>query len=590
MLARINNLIIDLKHRFMPKHFEFYVVGLMSLLLTSPFAFRDPEPHHDGIQYGAAVGVAEGLEIQLEIFSQYGPVTAWLQGFTLWLLGPELIWIRLLNALLIAATAMFTYLIIESLVKNRIISTILPIAWVASSPDWSLAPGIFQFWPWPSTLFGCLAVVSLYFWIRSRDFKDGHSYRLLFLAGLLVGISGFTRSQNGLLLYLALAFSIAVIDRRDADNVKKFVRFSLGVFTSGGSIVLYFLVKGSLDDFINQAIIGSADRYTGKLYNLETLVQTYLIPAIFYALICTLVYFSTISVKKWHKFTFAIWAGILLFILVVLYVFSEITWVNQYLIQYDLISGLSVTPMLLSTMCAVGVVVTPAMLSMHNILIKRRRVNTSQYRISVESDDVVRVALGISATGLASISQIFPMHDPYHLWWAAPTPIVSVIACSNALGLNKIALLRSFNAMALVSLMIGLVLWNSELSEPRVKLSNGSLKHMYVVGEREPENKKIVELLSSVDTGSATFYCRDGLVSAWTGRYMSSSPRFVDWAWGTLEVKPKPDERVFLCVYDSMESGLSWADQNGYVFGKGVQTNFSYFSSFYFVELIKKSG
>jgi hypothetical protein len=566
-----------------------YLVGLISLLLTSPFALRDPEPHHDGIQYGAAIGVSEGLQIQSEIFSQYGPVTAWLQGFTLWLLGPEMIWIRLFNALLIAATAMFMYLIIEILVKNKIVSTIFPIAWVASSPDWSLAPGIFQFWPWPSTLFGFLAIVSLYFWIRSRDLKDRQSYRLLFLVGLLVGISGFTRSQNGLLLYLSLAFSIVVIDRRDADKVKKFVRFSLGTFTSGGAILLYFLVTGSLDDFINQAIIGSADRYAGKLYDLETLVQTYLIPAIFYALICTLVYYSASSIKKSYKFTFATSAGILLFVLLALYAFGEKTFLNEYLIQYDLISGLSVTPMLLSTMCAVGVVVTPAVLYVHNALIKRRRVDTGQNKILVGSNDVVRVALGISAVGLASISQIFPVHDPYHLWWAAPTPILSVVACSFALGLNKSALLRSFNALALVSSLIGLVLWNSELSEPRVKLTDGSLKYMYVVGEREPENKKMIELLSSVDTSSATFYCRDGLVSAWTGRYMSSSPRFVDWAWGTPEVKPKPDERVFLCVYDSMESGMSWADQNGYVFGTGVQTNFSYFSSFYFVELISKS-
>jgi 4-amino-4-deoxy-L-arabinose transferase-like glycosyltransferase len=229
------------------------VVGLASLSLTIPYAFRDPEPHHDGVQYAAALGVSQGLEIQSEIFSQYGPVTAWLQGFTLWLFGPELIWIRLLNAILIVCIALFMQAILRRTIHNFVVPFLIPLAWVASNPDWSVADGVFQFWPWPSVLFEFFAIAALFLWIKSTECSLERSYLYLFAAGLVIGVSGFTRSQNGLLLYLALASAMTAISYKLPTWKKQVLFLSAGTFVSSITIILYFVLKGSLDDFINQA-------------------------------------------------------------------------------------------------------------------------------------------------------------------------------------------------------------------------------------------------------------------------------------------------------------------------------------------------
>jgi hypothetical protein len=139
----------------------------------------------------------------------------------------------------------------------------------------------------------------------------------------------------------------------------------------------------------------------------------------------------------------------------------------------------------------------------------------------------------------------------------------------------------------MLSIVSGLFHWRHELAEPKERIDAGSLRHMYVSVGLKNSNDETLKLLDSVKNQSATFYCRDGLVATWTSRFMSSGPDFVDWAWGTKD-SGEDSERFFLCIYQSMESGQIWADENGFEFRNGVQLDFSYFSSFYLVEVVKK--
>jgi hypothetical protein len=651
MMARIRNLRLKLVFWQMPDRVALYMVGLISFLLTSPFAFRDPDPHHDGIQYGAALGVSQGLQIQSEVFGQYGPITPWLQGFTLWLLGPELIWIRLLNTVLITATAVFMYLILVRAISSKRISLIVPLAWVASSPDWSIAPGIFQFWPWPSTIFGFFVAASLYLWIRSRDAQLRFNKFLLFSSGLLVGLSGFTRSQNALLLYCAISLVLLVIDRRNRKSVRNFFYFSLGTLASGGTVIVYLLINGSLDDFINQAIIGAANNYAGTLFNATYLWDHYYVPAILYVTLGFLAYRTIRAPSRNSKMCYFVVSAMYLMLLLGFYFKTDSPQVDKFLLISYLKEIMWVSPMLLSILAAVATCVIPFILIIKaingnpiaefsfesspkkkyfaisvSLLISSLLVvfasnilgvlepsrlgafatlvipltilifhlwkdvfgNSRPKKALAKIPEELVIPLATALVSVACITQIFPVHDQYHLWWASPIPIVSVLMCGLIMFSNRKAFFGAVVLISIISFVLGLIPWKTELEEPRVKLSNGSLNHMYVTSEREIENGELMELLGSVESNSATFYCRDGLVATWTGRYMASGPRFVDWAWGMPISEPKPDERIFLCVYDSMDSAIDWADQNGYKFGNGVQTNFSYFSGFYLVELIRK--
>jgi cation transport ATPase len=63
----------------------------------------------------------------------------------------------------------------------------------------------------------------------------------------------------------------------------------------------------------------------------------------------------------------------------------------------------------------------------------RDELGTNGFPTSTDSKVDMALPVVASFVALASISQIFPVHDPYHLWWAAPIPIVSAILCGQFL-------------------------------------------------------------------------------------------------------------------------------------------------------------
>lgn len=246
-------------------------------------------------------------------------------------------------------------------------------------------------------------------------------------------------------------------------------------------------------------------------------------------------------------------------------------------------AALADSPMLVSILAAVATIFVPLLLLFSH---HTKKLNKSQTRIwlpgKTHEDFVVPIAF--AAVALSSISQIFPVHDMYHLWWGSPVAILSVLVSFMHLVKNKKALVGTVGVLTSISIVLGLAPWRAELSEPRVQIRDGSLKYMYVTDKRYRENSGVLDMLNSVESNSATFYCRDGLVATWTGRYMASSPRYVDWAWGT-DGHPRADsERVFLCSGDAQ----MWADQAGYRLSVGAQAHFSIFSGFVLVEAVKK--
>ena len=279
-----------IKRLFDSKHMALTGIALFTVAITAPFAIRDPDPHHDGIQYGAALGVSEGLNIQSEVFSQYGPVTAWIHGMTLWLVGPELIWIRLLHVFLVMGIAFAMYLILYRTLRLNSLAALAPIAWVASCPDWTVEQPYLQFWPWPSVLFDFFAVTSLLLWLKSRDKESLKQFQTLYASGVLVGLSGFTRSQSGLFLFFAMATALVVVDRIKIGALQRFLIFSLGTLSAGGAILAYLAFTNSLDDFVAQAIHGPLYEYGGKLFDFVYLWDSYVMLAFLFSLLAFFMY------------------------------------------------------------------------------------------------------------------------------------------------------------------------------------------------------------------------------------------------------------------------------------------------------------
>ena len=632
------------------KHRVLTGVALFSVSATTPFAFRDPDPHHDGIQYGAALGVSEGLHIQSEVFSQYGPVTAWIQGVTLWLLGPELLWIRLLNVFLVVAVAIAMSLILTRTFGFGALAALAPIAWVAASPDWSVAQPFFQFWPWPSLLFEFFAVIALFIWLKSRDMDFIPQSRALYVSGALVGLSGFTRSQNALLLFLAMAIVLVVVDRIKIGGLQRFLIFCLGTLSAGGAILVYLAITRSLDDFVNQAIVGAANAYGGKLFDVIYLCDNYFVPAFLFLLLAFFVYKAfSVGQIRWMV-AYLLFAGGYLALILGAFTNLTSTQVNRIFSHTSYQGDFDLSPIFVLSLAAVATPFIPFMLLSHQIVLmdssnssfdiskqrrhyryfksvmisfvsillisqlvpvrdpyrlmafatltiplaifvhqvssKNNKKSKSLWRSFQVSPDLVE-PIAISLVAIASVSQLIPIHDPYHLWWASPIAITSILISSAVLVGNRMALLRTATLLASLAVLLSFYPWFREVSEPRVQVTSGSLKYMYVTEARYESNEGIIKILDTVESESASFMCRDGLVSTWTGRFMSSSPNFVDWAFGTSGGQSPPAERYFACFVNEQEA-KSWADSNGYRIQSGTQASFSAFSNFYLVEVFKE--
>ena len=134
------------------------LIFILDFFILGPQSILDPEPHHDGVMFAAAVAVSQGRIPNRDVFAQYGPLAPWLQGLYLHLFGNKLVNLRLMTVLLLSLTAVFMFVLIRKYLGSKI-SFVIQLAWIVSYPKLPLPPAL----PWSSvfsTLFLVLAIVA----------------------------------------------------------------------------------------------------------------------------------------------------------------------------------------------------------------------------------------------------------------------------------------------------------------------------------------------------------------------------------------------------------------------------------------------
>jgi len=342
-----------------------------------------------------------------------------------------------------------------------------------------------------------------------------------------------------------------------------------------------------MDYYLEQVVYGAAEKYGQTLVNWFYLFTYYLIPATLFGILGLFLLITLSSQRRAQQWCFGVLTLTYFMALVEVSLIKSRLSAN-FLMQHNVFrDSLMNTPMFISVLAAVVAFLIPIVLGLYLYAMKLDWSPKTDWLRSKTLDDIVEPIV-FSAFALVSISQIFPVHDMYHLWWASPMAILSFVIFCKYVFPNEKALLATVGTFVSMSLILGLVPWQRELAEPRVQILDGSLKYMYVTKQRWLQNSEVLEMLSSVEANSATFYCRDGLVSTWTAKYMSSSPRYVDWAYGTDAHIPDNSERVFICS-NNEENTRIWANSAGYrLTNDGVPVHFSYFSGFVLYEAVKK--
>jgi hypothetical protein len=586
---------------------SYFIVGTLSSLYFLGLARLNPDPHHDGVQFAAATGVAHGLKIHSEVYEQYGPLTAWVQGATLKIFGATLLNLRLENVVLLTIAALLLLRILFILGVPNYAAMLVSLVWAVSCPASSIYPGVFGFWPWSSVYSLVLLLANAAVLLNSRIVRKSLSAREIYFLGATCAAILFIRFQVGIVVSIVNLVLILLSDigrpiHQRTQRVRKFIYTFL---VSISYFVAFLYYQGSLSSFVDQIIVGPLHQYLYP-YNWPFFRIYYIwagLPTI------ALLFIATIGWRKFgasHKYF--IIAFVALFMSGLVYYGNwhngaqlNRTNTSRALLDVQGISFLftSVLISLILGFFAVAFLFTTDFL--HPLLAhpssfgKLARTIYKSFNKGLPGLSSMltpahkerRNRLAILGTLLLLLLpfliQLYPLADVYHLWWAAPLFMVlipySLMNFVSREGVN--AIIASIVVPALVA---SSVMYLNLIRVPRTEITQGAMKGMEVEAQYIPSYTNIAGILQSVQPNSARFYCADGLLSTWNGTYLSIDAAYVSWAW---VAKNPPTvtvpSRIFLCTTQAVADNFAKAN-NGHLVGPGVPYYLSYWSGGIFFE------
>lgn len=194
-----------------------------------------------------ALMVAEGFVVHRDVFSQYGPLTTWIQALFVELLGPSLWSIRIATCVLLASANGLLFSLARKMYGLGLAIAATTISLCAAyfySPETTM-------FPWASDVMllliaGCARALYSAFSTKSEVLA-----KVWFaLGGFVAGVTPFARQFVGLVL-------IAVVILVSSSHSKKHGLFaSLGIGTAIVGILVYLRATGAIFAFWDQAVRG----------------------------------------------------------------------------------------------------------------------------------------------------------------------------------------------------------------------------------------------------------------------------------------------------------------------------------------------
>lgn len=581
---------------------SYFGVGILTFIYFLGIARLNPDPHHDGVQFAAAVGIADGLNIHSQVFQQYGLVGAWIQGATLKLFGSTLLNLRIENAVLLTIAALLLLRICLLLRIPKSVSVLLCLVWAVSCPVSSVTQGSFGFWPW-SSVFALVfllanAVVLLNSQVKRRHLEDWEIY----LAGLTCAVIIFTRFQVGaaaafvnvVLIGIGLGQSSAT--ERNSRMWKFLLSLSMGV----GSFMGILAIQGSIPSFFEQIISGPLRQYTNpfdwnffKLYyvlaslpiliavglmilawrHLKGDVRTVVVGLIGLAL-GFLMYFGNWRDSAYLN-KFPTWSYIL-DVQGIAFLFASVAYfliLGFFAICYFFTKDFSYP--IVASGSALGETIKDAFL-----VFGKTPKGVSQYATPAQVARRQKMAvLGtLLFLEIPFVVQFYPIADVYHLWWAVPLFLVLIpYTAANFVSRRGVKVMMS--SLLVPALISSTVMFIGLIKVPRTEITDGALKGMQIEGKYISSYAAVDPVLRDLQPRSVQFFCRDGLISTWNGSYLQVDASYVNWAWVLpgQEITNRPS-RIFVCGSKEYADSFA-ASRNLRVISQGIPFSLSYWSN-----------
>ena len=223
---------------------KFWGVFLLTLIIYLPFSRLGVDPHHDGIMLTPALVVARGGVIHRDIFSQYGPITAYLQAVFVWIFGPHLLSIRIASTTYLSLAVALLYSSWRRVFGEGIalFGYLLMISssyfFVSNSP----------MHPWSSDVMLFLQALTIYLLVVGHSFQNKKAFVFTYFGGFVLGLQFANRYISAFFMLASLSFYYFVYRKKELRPLW------LGVMTSTVAALLLLVLSGSYNEWYFQAI------------------------------------------------------------------------------------------------------------------------------------------------------------------------------------------------------------------------------------------------------------------------------------------------------------------------------------------------
>lgn len=220
------------------------------------FARYGVDAHHDGVMVAAARIVGEGGVVHRDAFAMYGPIVTWLQAIEFKVALGSLVGLRIGSAFALAVAASFFFSVWRKIFGVRIALAAVGV-WVVAAP---FVLGFFDLIPWNSDYLLAIQGAVTASLLRRRLFTlFGVKIPPAVIAGAGVGVMCLTRPTSGIATALLVA-TVFITQRRREELINLFVGAILLVCVVLG--VLY--LQGGISGWWQQFIVFPRQEFLGQ--------------------------------------------------------------------------------------------------------------------------------------------------------------------------------------------------------------------------------------------------------------------------------------------------------------------------------------
>ena len=487
-------------------------------------AYRlEPDPHHDGVIYGAGIGSSQGLIPHRDFLSQYGPIQPIVNGAWLDLFGTTLLNLRVFYCFLLVISSWLVYSMLTNYV-GKSLALLIPSVWILTGPF-----GL----PWPSILGTFLVLVSIKLIDHSITKMKNHENFLItsILSGSSIGLCIFVRihiAVAGVLVTLALLYFVRT--KQIARNLLfSWVSGFIGTFSL---CVLVMAMNGSLTYYIDQSIIWSA-----KFYGRPNFSKSYFVNWLWYP--ATLVFILIIIFIIWKLLKRN--SSKLSKIIVLVTITSMLVAFSQASLKEKTGRLTLRNPDILLITFADRIIHSIGYV-MATLVVITATYMLVRYKSLSKMSDVVPALYVIY--GLGVFVQLYPLYDNYHLWMISPVfLLVSAIVIPEIKSAPTILAIKLILASFVLALCIQ---QTNSLQYPRYTYQSDVLLGMQSNWvSAKGTDRTLVELQKITDP--IKYLCGHGLYAASNGWYQAQDREFYRWTPRPELIVDTSTKYVFFC-------------------------------------------